>query len=193
MTFDKLVRHLILAAAFPLTLSAAPEGEQEKPKPERFTAIAIARTGAGGVTPIDIVVERWSTPAERERLLTALAEKGPKGFLETLRSLPRVARFAALGAIGHDVRYAWLTKNPNGMDEILLATDRPIGFWEAANMPRSIEYPITVIEFRLKPSGEGEGQAIVAAQVRLNRFNKQIEVENYDFLPVMLNSVRRLK
>ena len=36
-----------------------------------------------------------------------------------------------------------------GGRRIVLATDRPIGFWEARNMGHSMDYPFTPIEVRL--------------------------------------------
>lgn len=50
---------------------------------------------------------------------------------------------------------------PDGGERVVLVTDRRIGFWEAANQPRSIDYPFTVIELRLQADGEGEGKILV--------------------------------
>ena len=47
----------------------------------------------------------------------------------------------------------------------MLVTDRRIGFWEAANQPRSIDYPFTVIELRLNSDGEGEGKMSIATKI----------------------------
>ena len=41
---------------------------------------------------------------------------------------------------------------------IVLATDRPIGFWEARNQPRSIDYPFTILEMHLDKNDEGTGR-----------------------------------
>jgi hypothetical protein len=47
----------------------------------------------------------------------------------------------------------------------VLITDRRIGFWEAANQPRSIDYPFTFIDIRLNRDGEGEGKMSLATKV----------------------------
>ena len=45
--------------------------------------------------------------------------------------------------------------------DIVIATDRPIGFWEAANQPRTIDYPFTVIQMHLGSCGRRQGHAVV--------------------------------
>jgi hypothetical protein len=45
----------------------------------------------------------------------------------------------------------------DGGERIFLATDRYIGFWEATQRPRTVDYPFTYIELRLGPDGTGEG------------------------------------
>jgi len=73
----------------------------------------------------------------------------------------------------------------------VLLTDRYIGFWEAANRPRTIDYPFTVIELRLNPDGVGEGKMSIATKVTMDKDKKQIELENYGTQPVLLQNVKR--
>src|SRR5947208_6644586 len=99
-----LVRGLTLAlisggAATAHTVPQAARGD-------RFTAIALPPTADGHPTPIDIVVERWSTDAEADGVMTALTELGTKGMLKALQKLPRVGSFATTGATGYPIRYA---------------------------------------------------------------------------------------
>lgn len=166
---------------------------QSPGKPERFTALAIPPSIGPPVSQVDIIVERWSTEAERDQLLTAIRESKTKGALDVLRKLPRVASFGATGFIGYPARFAWKEKGEDGIERITIITDRNISFGEAVNQPRSVEYPITYIDLRLKPNGEGEGDAYVAAQLAFDRFRKSIIVENYDFQSVKLTALKRLK
>lgn len=183
----------ICLASVLLALSAVHGASQSNMKGDRFTALAIPPSAAFSPTPVDIVVQRWSTEAEHDRLMTALSELGPKGFLDVLRALPRVGGFAATGSLGYPARYARRTKGPDGIERITIATDRDITFWEAANLSRSVDYPITLIELRVKPSGDGDGQVLVAAKVAYDKRTRTMLVENYDFQPVRLNAVQRLK
>jgi hypothetical protein len=116
-------------------------------EPERFTAVAInmGSPGPAGANQVEMVVNRWSTEAERNRLLQALFDKGPEKLLDTLVDLPRVGYFRTPTSIGYDLHYAHREKLPDGGERIVLATDRYINFWEARNQPRSIDYPFTVI------------------------------------------------
>jgi hypothetical protein len=76
---------------------------------------------------------------------------------------------------------------------VILLTDRRIGFWEAANRPRSIDYPFTVIELRLNRDGEGEGKMSVATKIIADKESNMVTLENYDIQPVLLTNVRREK
>ena len=74
---------------------------------------------------------------------------------------------------------------------MVLVTDRRIGFWEASNRPRSIDYPFTVIELHLNPDGEGEGKISVATKITADKENQIVTLENYATQPVLLQSVKR--
>jgi hypothetical protein len=180
----------VLFAAL-IVASVAPNAAQQTPRPERFTAIALPPIASGPPTPVDIVVDRWSTPVENDRVMTALVELGTRGVLQVLLKLPRVGSFATTGAAGYPVRYAWKTTGSDGIDRITLATDRYVSFWEASDQSRSLDYPITVIEMRIKPGGNGEGHVAVAAKIAMDRVTKTIIVETFDIEPVRLTAVKR--
>lgn len=75
----------------------------------------------------------------------------------------------------------------------MLATDRYITFWEAANRPRSIDHLFTVIELHINADGKGEGKMSLATRITAEKENKLIVLENYATQPVLLNDVRREK
>jgi hypothetical protein len=159
---------------------------------ERFTAMAVNMERGGSAT-IEIVVNRWSTNAEREKLMSVLMDKGPDKLLDVLQSMPRVGYFRNLQSIGYDIHYSAKTNLPDGGERVVLATDRRIGFWEASNRPRSIDYPFTVIELHLNGDGEGEGKMSVATKITADKENQIITLENYGTQPVLLQSVKREK
>lgn len=158
--------------------------------PERFTAMAVNMT-RGGSGAIEMTVDRWSTEAERTQLLDTLAQKGPDKLLDVLQKLPRVGYFQLNGGLGYDIHYAHRDKGEDGGERVVLATDRRIGFWEASNQPRSIDYPFTIVELRLNNDGEGEGKMSIATKVTLDKKTNTITLENYTALPVLLQSVKR--
>jgi hypothetical protein len=79
----------------------------------------------------------------------------------------------------------------DGGRRIFLATDRPIGFWEAVNRPRSINYPFTFIELRMYEDGRGEGKLSLATTVIAS--GPIVELENWAAQPVQLNQVRKVE
>jgi hypothetical protein len=157
---------------------------------ERFTAMAVNMNNGRSAT-VQIVVNRWSTEADRQRLMSTLMDKGANQLLKVLQKMPRVGYFRTTSSIGYDLHYAHRAPNPDGGERVVLATDRRIGFWEAANQPRSIDYPFTVIELHLNNDGEGEGKMSLATKIIPDKEGKLITLENYDLQPVLLQSVKR--
>jgi len=145
----------------------------------------LARTGT-----VEIVVSRWSSESEQARLTEVLLEKGSDAVLEALRDTPRVGYIRTSNSIGYDLHFARVLPGEDGGRRIVLATDRPIRLWEAANQPRSIDYPFTLIELRVNGEGEGEGKMSIAAKIVGNKALKSIELEDYANEPVRLMGVR---
>jgi hypothetical protein len=157
--------------------------------PERFTAAAInMNRGAAGT--IEIVVNRWSTDAERDRLMSVMMEKGPDKLLDALQGMPRIGYFRTPNSIGWDLHFARKMPGADGGERVVLVTDRRIEFWEAANRPRSIDYPFTVIELRLNADGVGEGKMSLATKIIADREANIVTLENFDLQPVMLTNVK---
>jgi hypothetical protein len=92
--------------------------------------------------------------------------------------------------LGHDLHYAWQTPLPEGGKRIVIATDRYIGFTEARNQPRSIDYPFTLFEIHVDKNGEGEGKLAVATKISFDKKKNTIELENYSSEPVRLNALK---
>jgi hypothetical protein len=176
-------------------LSRTATAKQTSGEGERFTALAVSlgTPGRTGADTVEIQVDRWSTDDEREKLLTVLREQGPDKLLDTLQKLPRVGFIRTPNSIGYDLHYARRGELPDNAERVIIATDRRIGFWEAANRPRSIDYPFTLIEMHINPSGEGEGKMSVATKITTDNDGKTIVLENYQSQPVMLNSIKREK
>lgn len=184
--------HVVAALGLTAAFLSTSHGVSAQNAKEEFTAWAINMEGVPGrsTTTVDITIERWSTDAERQLLIDALKEKGQDGLLRALQKLPRVGRMRTPDSIGYDLHYARQNPLDEGGRQIVIATDRPIGFWEARNRPRSIDYPFTVIELRLNKDGVGEGKMLPGTKIYIDRKNNLV-LENYGTQPVRLTEVKK--
>jgi hypothetical protein len=160
--------------------------------PERLTATAM-NINNGSAGNIDITVNRWSSDKDRDALMAVAAQKGTDKLLDALQDMPAVGHFGAPGNLSWDIHFARRLPLPEGGERIVLVTDRRIGFWEAANQPRSIDYPFTFIDIRLNRDGVGEGKMSIATKVIYDKNENMITLENYQTSPVQLTNVKREK
>jgi len=166
-------QHQLRLTAFAVNLGTTPDLRRNGPS----TAI------------VDITIDRWSSEQERDELLGTLKTKGPDALLTALRENPRVGTIRTPDTVAWDLHYARERVVPDGSRRIVIATDRPIRFWEAANLTRSFHYPFTVIEIRLDKNGHGEGKMSVATKIETSSDGSGIELENYASQPVLLQNV----
>jgi hypothetical protein len=139
---------------------------------------------------MDIVVERWSTDDERDKLRAVLIEKGPDRLLDALTDVkPRTGYIRTSTSLGWDTYYARETPFGDGGRRIIVATDRPMSFQERANQPRSAEYEFTLIQIHLDKNGKGQGKYAAAAKITYNKDTRTMEIENYGIEPVRLTEV----
>jgi hypothetical protein len=183
-------------------MSAAPQEEKASlPLPLRMSAFAVSMaTAAPGATAVmDIRITRWSTPAEREKLINTAVENGQDALLRALQKMPNHGKISIPGWTGpdpHNARLGWVlhyanvTPAEDGGYRIGIATDRYIGMWEARNQPRTIDYPFSLIEVRLDKDGKGVGKMAVATKIEFDKKKKQLVLENYSSEPVRLNQVK---
>jgi hypothetical protein len=155
---------------------------------EEFTATAIVNNErASGAGTVLIRLTRWSTDMERMRLIETLKQKGPEQLLDELKGMRSVGSIRTPDSLAYDLRYAHERPGEDGGRQIVLATDRPIGFWEAVHQPRTIQYPFTVIQMQMGSDGKGKGTLSYATKIVAYR--DVVELENFDTQPVMLTEI----
>jgi hypothetical protein len=172
---------------------------QVPPLPIRIRAFAVnmtnVATGANGI--LEILIDQWSTAAERERLI-GLFPQGQDKLLDQLQKVPVKGRIRLPNwqgpdpnnyRLGWDLRYTWHEKLPDGGERIMIATDRYMSFWELRNQPRTVDYPFTFLEIRFPKEGKGEGRMALANQIRLDKKKNVIELEQYSAGDIRLNEV----
>lgn len=176
-----------------LLSAAAPEAiSQTMGEREEFNATAIVNNNLGaGAGRVIMRVTRWSTEAERGLLTRTLLKSGPGELLDVLQDQKSVGTIRTPDSLGYDLRYSHQEPAEDGGRRIVLATDRPISFWEARNQPRTLDYPFTVIEMQIDKNGEGKGTMSYATKI-IARGNT-IELENFASAPVMLTQIEAKK
>jgi hypothetical protein len=164
---------------------------------ERLTATAVTAPKAG-VRPIpvtiEIVIDRWSTDAERDRLIETLKTKGPNALLSLMRGLPGVGHISTPTSRGSSLRFAESRQIAAGGRRILVATERPVSPDEPrARLRRTDDYPFSLADIRIDSSGAGEGKLAYAAQLAHNGKTGALEIGNYSTEPVHLTGVRSVR
>lgn len=160
--------------------------------PLRFSAFAVSLQG-GRAGNVEIHIERWTTDAERQTLVDLLAgasfkSGGQAKLLEALQKVkPRTGFIRTSNSLGWDLRYARENLLPDGTRQIVIATDKPVSFLAAARQSRSMDYPFTFVEMRMKPNDKGEGRLLAATAIDVK--NGRLELENYGQEPVRLTTI----
>jgi hypothetical protein len=177
-----------LAAAF--LAPAALESRQQ----EKFTGFAINTNSGPSTATVDFTVTRWSTDAERSQLLAIIKEnKDPTDkLLRALQKLPKVGYIRTPDRLAWDLHYARQSPLDEGGRQIVLATDRPIGFWEARNQPRSYDYPFTIVQVHLDRNDTGSGKILAGTKIFIDKKNNLV-LENFAQQPVRFNEIKRVK
>jgi len=161
----------------------------------RATAVDLGGVTADGSRPsgttvLEIGIERWTTDEEHARLAAVLAEKGPEALMSDLQKVRPAGYIRTPGSLRWNVHYARQIPLSDGGRRIVIATDRPMNFYELWHRPRSADYQYLLAEIRLGSDGKGRGTLVPAARIDYHEPTKTIEVENYAAQPVRLTDVR---
>lgn len=195
------------AIAFALVLTFIPPAQAEEETRESFSAFAVAMGTSnppvmrpGQSTTLQITITRWSTPEERNALLTQLIENGQEALVKALQKSEETGFVRATGRAAarstfpsERLRYAFQFPGEGGNRRIVLALDRPISMWEAVNAPRWRDYDLTFIVLDVDAEGKGEGQLAMGVQMGVNMEKKQLVVENFGTEPIRLTKVTKTK
>ncbi len=181
-----------LGLALVLGFVAAPLPAEEE-LPLNFDAVAVNMSNMGprGQIRVQIRVNRWSSDEERATLMEALVEqtRGGRDLANTLFSKESVGTFRELQSLAYDLRYA--RSNPiEGGRQIILATDRRIGFEEAWRASRTLDYNVSLIILNVDEDGRGDGQIMLGAEFGWNEEKNLVEIEHFASQPIRLNNVR---
>lgn len=179
-----------------LAMAAAPPRLSAQNAKETFTGFAVNLNAGGRTATVEITIDRWSTDAERDRLLSILQEekdvtRANEQLLRALEDLPEVGTIRMPTSLGWDLHFARQTPLGDGRRRIVLGTNRPIGFREAVNRPRTIDYPFTIVQIEVDADGRGQGKILPGTRLYID--DGELVLENYDALPVQFNEIRKVR
>jgi len=193
---------LFAAAALALVAATLPARADLPQVPFVLRSFAVNMTNVsaprGNAGILQIRITGWSPAATRERLIQTFLDKGQDSLLKALQKEPVKGRLSLPNwqgpdpqnyRLGWDIHYAAQTKLPDGGDRIVIATDRQMSMWEVREHPRTYDYPFTLIEIRIPKEGKGEGRMFGATQIKFDKKENQIVLEQYSAGEVRLNEV----
>jgi len=166
-----------------------------------FAARAVSVADNTDEGRIDILIERWSTDAERDALQGTLVDRGPADLLAALhKNVKRRAGVVLLPGVpnlGARVR----TRTPKNVlfarevvtkagRQLVFATDQHIGVGEPRIYSRAELQEFNLLDIRIGPDGKGVGKLGLAANVAYNKQTNTFEVADYGKQPVRLIDVR---
>jgi hypothetical protein len=169
---------------------------------EQLVATAVSGPHDGAVVGgrIDIVIERWSTDAERETLVKQLRANDPAALLVGLGKVFRRAGVVELPG-GHGVgrravlrrvrnlKYAQQIDTPTGR-QIIVVTDQHLGLGESGRDFESWQPEFGLLDIRIGRDGTGVGKLAHADTITFNAKTHVFEVADFAAQPVRLTEVR---
>jgi len=150
-----------------LGMTVSPVSSVEKPKPETIEATAQGTVVQSGTQfNITLIIERYSTPADRQILMQAFQQDKNQGLYKVLSKMKAVGHIAVTGGLGYDVSYIRLIPTSTGRT-IRFITTRPISFREERNDSLSSDYNLTAGELELNDMDKSKSTGVLYPRAML--------------------------
>lgn len=144
----------------------------------RMTAMGTS-TQMGKLVNVDIIIDSFSTPQERQSLIDAFARNGQSGLISVLEDLKGKGRISTPWGVGNEIKYIFELPPEKGQRHLRLITNRRIAMAEAWRGTRSEDYSVAAVDLFLTADGKGSGTLLPACQLTVNKKKQQIEVETF--------------
>ena len=152
-------------------------GQREKPETIDATAFGTS-TQMGSNFNVKIIINEFSSPADRDILVRAFQQGQNDGLRDALEKMKGVGRIQIPGTVGYDLKFIREIVTPAGRT-IRFLTDRRIAFGEARQSTQSKNFNLTAgeINFNDKDKSKSGGALFPAAQLIVNKEGElQIEL-----------------
>ena len=185
--------YLVFLAIAILGLASVATSE-DKPKPlETFTGRAMSVT-TGQSSIVEIVVNQWSPPVEKEILENVLAKAGSPAMVDEMERMPQVGYIRTPETMGDALFYGTDTTLPDGSRQVVFATNRPISAMATVGGGAKNNYDLSVIEIRFKKgSSKGEGKIVIGGKAAIDPKTHKLSISNYDNEPPRFSDVKSKK
>jgi hypothetical protein len=183
---------LVLALA---AITAAPVlGKAKKQVIEKYRFNALGRGhhgfAAGKATRLDLLVYRWTTPEEREEIISTLGGDDGDEIVRYLEGLEIVARLRIPGQQGVDLRYAW-TVEQDGKTYVIGVSERSL---LSRPMATTGDAPFYLAVLQLQFPEEGKGGGILAPSIYpVFQPDGRVEIKATVSDPITLTEAVKLK
>ena len=160
---------LLLATLLLAVVTTAISADAQKKATIDATAMGTS-TQLGANVSIKVIINRFSTPQDRQVLIAAFQKGQTPGLVDALSKMKPVGRIAITGTLGYDLAYVRLIHTPNGR-RIRFATNRLIRFSEAYYDTQSKAFNLTAGEFDLDNTDKNKSTGILypACQLIINK------------------------
>ena len=192
-----LLGGIVAALALLVPIAAQQPASLDGPttkEPWRFRAVLQTQGQDAGLQGVaEVVIERWSSDAERKSLVdllagTTLKTGGQDKLLRALQNVkPRTGFIKLPNSLGWDLRYSRDNVQPDGTRQIVIATDKPVSFAAAATAAESTDYPFTILEMRMGANNKGEGRMLARSAITTK--DGRLQLENYGNEPIKLSEI----
>jgi hypothetical protein len=171
---------VVAIACFVVLVSFNSAAQDDKPIREVYQAQAMGQSTQMGKTfNVTLIIERYSTPEERQVLVDAFQQAGSEGLFNALDKMHSKGRIAITGTLGYDISF--VRKIPAGDGYTLrVLTNRPIRFGEAWVNGRSTDYNLSAVEMTVSTEKDkSTGVLLPACKFKINKKTNELEIENY--------------
>ena len=155
-------QRLCLGAVLALLLLAATTSAQPGDLPLHFIV-----SGPQMETPVEVIVDRWTTTAERAALIEVMKKSDSRLTLQALEQQKTTGYVVINDELRYDLHYATHFKAGEGT-RILLVADRPISRSPDMAVSGSLEEAMTIIDLTVDAEGNGSGMGVLGADAQID-------------------------